>query len=48
MLRFLSGIWSYVLAGVAFVGLVGFWALQLVDHLIRRVVKRVRSGEITP
>ena len=30
MMKLLSGIWSYVLAGVAFVGLVAFWALQLI------------------
>lgn len=48
MTELLSGIWSCVLAGVAFVGLVSFWALQLADHLIRRVFRRVKSGEITP
>ncbi len=43
MLKLLSGIWSYVLAGVAFVGLIAFWALQLIAS--GRKAERAETAE---
>lgn len=39
-------LFSYVLAGVAFVGLVSFWAVQSIGT--SRVFRRVKAGEIAP